>query len=104
MLNYHIFRHIREKPEMLKLGTDVATITDIAKFTQESRQNLFLLNRTIEKLEVAVSKEAGENSNFPIDSHFGEHTLSRKWKRRKISVIVGFMTAAIAASFCYLKK
>jgi len=97
-------RHIREKPEMLKLGTDVATITDISKFTQESRQNLFLLNRTIEKLEVAVSKEAGENRNFPIDSHFGEHTLSRKWKRRKISVIVGFMTAAIAASFCYLKK
>ena len=47
---------------MLKLGTDVATITDISKFTQESRQNLFLLNRTIEKLEVAVSKEAGENS------------------------------------------
>jgi len=99
-------RHIREKPEMLKLGTDVATITDIAKFTQESRQNLLVLNRTIGKLEVAVSKEVGENDNFPIDSPYSDRNLTRNLKRRKLSVIfgIGFMTAAVTASLCYFKK
>jgi len=94
-------RHIREKPQMLQLGTDVATITDIAKFTQESRQNLLALSRTIEKLEVAVSKEVGESDNFPIDSHYSEHTLSRKSKRKLSVIVAGFMTAL--AAFCYYK-
>jgi len=95
-------RHIREKPQMLQLGTDVATITDIAKFTQESRQNLLALSRTIEKLEVAVSKEVGESDNFPIDSHYSEHTLSRKSKRKLSVIVAGFMTAL--AAFCYYRK
>ena len=94
-----------QKPEMLKLGTDVATITDIAKFTQESRQNLLVLNQTIEKLEIAVSKEVGEDANYPLDSLFGEQLL-RKRRKKKISVIFGvsFLTVAIAASVCYFKN
>ena len=47
LLNAHIQflgRHIRDKPEMLKLGNDVADASHMAQFTQDARKNVISLS------------------------------------------------------------
>ncbi len=64
----YINRNIRDKPQFLQYGCDVATIGDIAKFTRESQENLSVLNKTIVKLDSLVSRQVGNAKNYPLDS------------------------------------
>merc|ERR1719270_811317 len=92
-------RHIRDKPQMLQLGNDVASIEDIAKFTIESRQKLSLLSRTMEKLEKAVMKKVVDKNNYPLD-YVG---TSKKGKITTLSVIVTSFVAVFSIVY-YLRS
>ena len=95
-------RHIREKPQMLQLGNDVASIEDIARCTLESRQKLLVLNRTMEKLEGVVLNKVDNKDNFPKDS-YNCHAVSKR-RLSKLSTVIVTSFAAIFSLVYYLKS
>ena len=95
-------RHIREKPQMLQLGNDVASIEDIARFTLESRQKLLVLNRTMEKLEGVVLNKVDNKDNFPKDS-YNCHAVPKR-RLSKLSTVIVTSFAAVVSLVYYLKS
>ena len=97
LLNAHVeflARHIRDKPEMLRLGNDVADVSHIVQFAHDAGQNMTSLNKSLAKLECALQREAGNKDNFPTDA-----IGSRKANILKGSVIIICMSLCVKYAF-----
>lgn len=60
-------RQIRDKPQLLSFGTDVATIVDIDKYTKEGRLHMNQLDKTLSRFEKTVTKQLNQDKNYPPD-------------------------------------
>ena len=96
----YLNRNLKEKPQMLLLGSDVANISDIAKFTLEARQNMSQLASTLDKLQSTVQRLSKDPQNFPLDGSRKDSVTS---KLPKLFVIFGCLAAFTTAAYLRAK-